>query len=227
MLACTASRGRSATRRPPFALCSARLRLSRLPLPRCLLRLPRCRCIPQLLQTIQAHAEAVEQLLIVPETGFLVTCSSRCIRVWQYGEQRLLKEWAHPDAIRSLGLLRKVRKVACGTEQHRIVLFPLDEVRKPRAQRRGMARANPALPRASSPARATGCHCLPACLPHALRRLLRRQSAHGCSHRTHAALRPTTTAQHRPTTMAARTRLRVRVVRWSCRLTVLTAAQSA
>lgn len=81
-----------------------------------------------LLQTIRAHSEAVEQLLIVPETGFLVTCSTdRRIKVWNYGEQRLIKEWQHPDAIRSLGLLRKLRKIVCGTEQCQIVLFSLDE----------------------------------------------------------------------------------------------------
>lgn len=97
-----------------------------------------CLCTPspagvplQLLQTIVAHDEPVEQLLVVPETGFLVTCSSRCIRVWHYGEEHLLTEWRHPDAIRSLGLLRKQRKIACGTEQCRIVLFSLDEVAWP------------------------------------------------------------------------------------------------
>lgn len=88
----------------------------------------------QLLQTIRAHSEPVEQLLIVPETGFLVTCSAdRTVKVWQYGEQRLIKKWAHPDSIRSLGLLRRLRKIVCGTEQCHIVLFPLDEVPARRA----------------------------------------------------------------------------------------------
>jgi len=83
-----------------------------------------------LLQVIEAHDEAIEQMLVVPENGFLVTCSmDRKVRVWNYGEKRLIKEWRHPDAIRSLAYLRKLRKIACGTEQHHIVLFPLDEVR--------------------------------------------------------------------------------------------------
>jgi WD40 repeat protein len=101
----------------PFPLCSPCLTL--LPYPPV-----------QLLQTIRAHSKAVEQLLIVPDTGFLVTCSTdHRLRVWHYGEQRLIKEWQHPEAIRSLGLLRKRRQIVCGTEQANIVLFPLDEVR--------------------------------------------------------------------------------------------------
>jgi len=91
----------------------------------------------QLLQTIQAHDGAVEQILIVPETGFLVSCAmDKRVRVWHYGEKRLIKEYTHPESIRSLALLRKLRKIVCGTEQHHIVLFPLEEAIEAEEERR-------------------------------------------------------------------------------------------
>jgi hypothetical protein len=71
----------------------------------------------------------VQQLLVVPESGFLVTLSSESVRVWQYSEGRMIREWRHPsNGLRSLCLLRKSRRIVCGTDQANIVIFSLDEV---------------------------------------------------------------------------------------------------
>lgn len=100
------------------------------------------------MQTLAAHSGGVGQLLVLPESGWLVSGSRGCLRVWQYAEQRLLHEWSHPDAIRSLALMVGPRKLACGTEGHAIVLFPLDQVRTAEAPAAGLLRPRAHAPRA-------------------------------------------------------------------------------
>ena len=83
------------------------------------------------LGSLSAHSAAVEGMLIVPENGMLVTCSTdNTVRVWDYGTGDELQVWRHPDEFRCVALRRAGGQlhVLAGTEQHNIVAFPLFEV---------------------------------------------------------------------------------------------------
>jgi len=110
------------------------------------------------LGTLRVHQAAVEGLMVVPESGWLVTCSTDgTVRVWDYGAAVELKVWRHPEQFRCLALKRSTSHVIAGTEEHHIVSFPLSEVlteQKARAQAAGAAEAEP--PAAEPPAAAEG-----------------------------------------------------------------------
>ena len=68
-------------------------------------------------------------MLVVPENGLLVTCSTdSTVRVWDYGRGEELQVWRHPEEFRCLALRRTTGHVLAGTEQCNIVAFPLSEV---------------------------------------------------------------------------------------------------
>ena len=78
---------------------------------------------------IAAHDAAVEGLLVVPEVGYLVSCSTdRTVRVWDYGLGEELKTWRHPEEFRCVAHKRSTNHIVAGTDQHSIVSFPLFEV---------------------------------------------------------------------------------------------------
>ena len=81
------------------------------------------------LAALQIHAAPVEGMLIVPENGLLVTCSTdSTVRVWDYGRGEQLQVWRHPEEFRCVALRRTTGHVLAGTEQCNIVAFPMAEV---------------------------------------------------------------------------------------------------
>ena len=78
---------------------------------------------------IAAHDAPVEGMLVVPEAGYLVSCSTdRTVRVWDYGAGEELKTWRHPEEFRCVAHKRSTGHIVAGTDQHSIVSFPLFEV---------------------------------------------------------------------------------------------------
>jgi len=82
------------------------------------------------LSTLRAHDGPVSGMLIVPDSGWLVTCGStdHCVRVWDYGAGNELKTWNHTDSFRCIALKRSISHIVAGTEEHNLVSFPLSEV---------------------------------------------------------------------------------------------------
>ncbi|KAL1521836.1 hypothetical protein AB1Y20_021487 [Prymnesium parvum] len=81
------------------------------------------------LGVILAHESAVTGMIVVPENGYLVSCSTdRTVRVWDYGIGRELQVWRHPEEFRCVAHHRSTGHIIVGTEQHNIVSFPLHEV---------------------------------------------------------------------------------------------------
>ena len=81
------------------------------------------------LASLQVHEAPIEGMLIVPENGLLVTCSTDCtVRVWDYGMGREITVWRHPDQFRCVAMRKSTGHVLAGTEQHSIVAFPFSEV---------------------------------------------------------------------------------------------------
>lgn len=81
---------------------------------------------------LRVHEAAVEGLLVVPETGYLATCSTdHTVRVWDYCAGIELKAWRHPEEFRCIALKRSTGHIIAGTDQHHIVSFPLADVVPP------------------------------------------------------------------------------------------------
>jgi len=81
------------------------------------------------LASLPIHSAAVEDLLIEPQTGLLVTCATDCsVRVWDYGSARELQVWKHTEEFRCVALRRSSGHVIAGTEQNSIIAFPLAQV---------------------------------------------------------------------------------------------------
>ena len=81
------------------------------------------------LGVILAHEAAVTGMIVVPESGWLVSCSTdRTVRVWDYGAAQELHVWRHPEEFRCVALHRSMGQVLAGTEQHNVVSFPLHEL---------------------------------------------------------------------------------------------------
>lgn len=86
-------------------------------------------CSYSALGVFQVHQAPVCGLLVVPETGWIVTCSTdRTLRVWDYGAARELKVWSHSEQFRCVALRRSTNQLVVGTEEHHLVSFPLSEV---------------------------------------------------------------------------------------------------
>ena len=50
------------------------------------------------LGSLSVHSAGVEDMLVVPDNGLLVTCSTdHTVRVWDYGNGEELQVWRHPD----------------------------------------------------------------------------------------------------------------------------------
>jgi len=78
---------------------------------------------------ILAHESAVTGMIVVPENGYLVSCSTdRTVRVWDYGAAQELQVWRHPEEFKCVALHRSTGHVLAGTEQHNVVSFPLHEL---------------------------------------------------------------------------------------------------
>lgn len=78
---------------------------------------------------LRVHEAPVEDLLIVPGSGWLITCSTdHTVRVWDYGTGQELKAWRHPEQFRCIALKRSTSHVVAGTDEHHIVSFPLSDV---------------------------------------------------------------------------------------------------
>lgn len=83
------------------------------------------------LGTLSIHAAAVEQMLIVPENGLLISCSTdSTVRVWDYGNAEQVQVWRHHEEFRCLALRRTTGHVLAGTEQGSIVAFPLSDLKR-------------------------------------------------------------------------------------------------
>ena len=81
------------------------------------------------LAALQVHSAPVEGMLVVPDNGLLVTCSTdSTVRVWDYGRGEQLQVWRHPEEFRCVALRRTTGHVLAGTEQCNIVAFPLEDV---------------------------------------------------------------------------------------------------
>ena len=77
---------------------------------------------------LQIHAASVEGMLVVPENGLLVTCSTdSTVRVWDYGRGEQVQVWRHPEQFRCVAFRRTTGHLLAGTEQHSIIAFPLSE----------------------------------------------------------------------------------------------------
>lgn len=76
------------------------------------------------------HAGPVRGLLIVPDSGWLVTCCSQdqTVRVWDYASGNELKVWSHSEAFKCIALKRSTGHVVAGTEEHHLISFPLSDV---------------------------------------------------------------------------------------------------
>ena len=80
------------------------------------------------LSTLEIHNAPVEGMLILPESGLLVTCSTdSTVRVWDYGRGEQVQVWRHPEAFRCVCLRRTTGHILAGTEQCNLVAFPLSE----------------------------------------------------------------------------------------------------
>jgi len=73
------------------------------------------------LGVILAHESAVTGMIVVPENGYLVSCSTdRTVRVWDYGIGRELQVWRHPEEFRCVAHHRSTGHIIVGTEQHNV-----------------------------------------------------------------------------------------------------------
>jgi len=87
--------------------------------------------------SLQVHSAAVEGMVVVPENGLLVTCSTdSTVRVWDYGCGEEVQVWRHPEEFRCVALRRTTGHVIAGTEQCHIVAFPLSEALEALEQRK-------------------------------------------------------------------------------------------
>ena len=69
------------------------------------------------LGVLRAHDGAVEGLLVEPDNGYLVTCSTdHTVRVWDYGIGAELQVWRHPEEFRCIEYRRSTGHVVAGTE---------------------------------------------------------------------------------------------------------------
>lgn len=81
------------------------------------------------LGSLQVHHAPVEGMLVVPENGLLVTCSTdSTVRVWDYGRGEQVQVWRHPEGFRCVALRRTTGHILAGTEQCNIIAFPMSEV---------------------------------------------------------------------------------------------------
>ena len=69
-------------------------------------------------------------LLIVPDSGWMVTCcsSDRTVRVWDYTSGEELRVWSHPEKFKCIALKRTTGHIVAGTEEHHLISFPLSDV---------------------------------------------------------------------------------------------------
>ena len=82
------------------------------------------------LGSLSIHSAPVEQMLIVPENGLLVTCSTdSTVRVWDYGNAEQVQVWRHHEEFRCVALRRTTGHVLAGTEQGGLVAFPLSDLK--------------------------------------------------------------------------------------------------
>ena len=80
------------------------------------------------LSSLQVHKSPIESLLLVPDNGLLITCSTdKTIRVWDYSVGREVHVWYHSEEFRCIALNRSVSTILAGTEQGHIVSFSLGE----------------------------------------------------------------------------------------------------
>ena len=104
------------------------------------------------LGSLSIHNAPVEAMLVVPENGFLVTCSTdSTVRVWDYGAAEQVQVWRHHEEFRCLALRRATGHVLVGTEQANIVAFPLSDLKARSPQAPGAMSQAPALAPADAP----------------------------------------------------------------------------
>eukprot|EP00743_Colponemidia_sp_Colp-15_P004981 GILK01005367.1.p1 GENE.GILK01005367.1~~GILK01005367.1.p1 ORF type:complete len:818 (+),score=111.10 GILK01005367.1:64-2517(+) len=79
------------------------------------------------LYTLKSHTAPVTDLLVIPDTGYVVSCSfDATIVVWKYQKELVLKQFQHSEEFRCLAYLRNATTILAGTEQNNILFFPLD-----------------------------------------------------------------------------------------------------
>lgn len=103
--------------------------------------------------TLAAHAGPVCGLLLVPESGWLVSCggTDHSIHVWDYGTGRKLHSWTHAETFRCLAYLRTTRTLVAGTDEHNLVSLRIRDVAD--AVRRSQEEAEEAVREAERAAR--------------------------------------------------------------------------
>ncbi|KAL3903639.1 MAG: hypothetical protein SGPRY_011596 [Prymnesium sp.] len=94
------------------------------------------------LGVILAHEASVTDMMVIPENGYLVSCSTdRTVRVWDYGMAQELQVWRHPEEFRCVAHYPSTGHIIVGTEQHNV---PEEKVRRREEAERMVAEAEAA-----------------------------------------------------------------------------------
>ena len=84
-----------------------------------------------LIKTLKGHDKTVTDLEIVPSHGHLLSCSQDGIfNIWNYTQGVILKQFKHHEDFRCLALRSDKNEVLIGTEQEKILRFPLGDLDK-------------------------------------------------------------------------------------------------
>ena len=95
------------------------------------------------LGSLSIHNAPVEAMLVVPENGLLISCSTdSTVRVWDYGSAEQVQVWRHHEEFRCVALRRATGHVLAGTEQANIVAFPLSDLSARSSQGAPLARSS-------------------------------------------------------------------------------------
>eukprot|EP01016_Furgasonia_blochmanni_P038783 TRINITY_DN4728_c0_g2_i3.p1 TRINITY_DN4728_c0_g2~~TRINITY_DN4728_c0_g2_i3.p1 ORF type:complete len:188 (-),score=30.62 TRINITY_DN4728_c0_g2_i3:347-910(-) len=79
--------------------------------------------------TLSAHKGPVTGMLIIEETGHLVSCSSDgVIHAWDYPRKQVVKTFEKKETFNCLAYLASIGTLFAGCEEENIDLFPIDDI---------------------------------------------------------------------------------------------------
>ena len=90
---------------------------------------------PYELAVLKAHTVSVRDVLIIPSTGWLVSCAfDGHLKVWDYSYDaesdqtgRVVKDFQHNVKFRCLAYRQRKREILCGTEENSLLAFHLPD----------------------------------------------------------------------------------------------------